>query len=226
VADESAEFPVPEIAEVIPKRKTNRTASQLRVQAENLAKGRQARKDKVAERKAEREAPAKAAAAAVVESPDVRAVKTKARDSLRKWRAEIGAGGLLIAPVPATYVAQTPDDVIEAMVQLAGRNAKFLAAIAKGGDLLAAIVVLRWAAGLGVATGVQFERFAPDSALAQTFGVTDIVIDLEKQGVLRIEPIEPKAPEGSWAEGEGEPVRSVAPDFDGRPAASAVVAVP
>jgi hypothetical protein len=205
VADEPSEFPVAPVPEPekVPKRK-GRTQKQIDTARANLAKAAKVRADKAASK----------AAGKPPETPDARALKQKARSSLIRWRSELGAGGLLIVPVPATYIARTDDEVIEAMVTLAGRNAKLLAGLAAGGDLLAAIVVMRWAAGLGVAAGVQWGRVAPDSTLAQTFGVTDIVIDLEREGMVGVERT-----------GDGEAPSSTVPDFDGRPSAPAVVAV-
>lgn len=136
------------------------------------------------------EGPSTAAATAgakkVREDRKLDVLKAEAKASLVKFRSEIYAGGMMIVPVPATYVGRTDDEVLDAMVRLAGRNARFLAGLASGGDLLAVIMIGRWCAGLGVATGVQFGRLAPDSKLAETFGVRQIVDELASEGFLEV----------------------------------------
>lgn len=136
-----------------------------------------------------------------------RRLETEARETLKRWRAEAGTVGLVIAPIPATYIARTDDEVIEAAVRLAGKNAKILEGLAAGGDVIAAIVVLRWLAGLGVAVGVQYGRVEVASTLAQRTGVTEVVVALEREGFVEVEPVEPEGSEdANRAADEGEPV--------------------
>lgn len=146
-------------------------------------------------------------------------LETEARRSLQRFRAEFGAGMMMVVPVPAAYVARTDDEVIEAMVKLAGRNAKLLQAIASGGDLLAVVTVGRWVAGLGAATAVQFGRMAPDSRAAATLGITDLVVELERDGFIGVED--------ALESGDGDTIPGdVDLDRIGSPAGPRVVDVP
>lgn len=129
-----------------------------------------------------------------------------AAKAIRKWRSEVGLVGLTVAPVPATYVLRTDDEVIDAMVRLAGKNAKALEMLARGEDVLAALVVLRWAGGLAVATGVQFGQLPPDHRMAQMSGVTEIVADLEVEGLVSVEGVG----DADGFTDQAEPVPSVA----------------
>jgi hypothetical protein len=129
-------------------------------------------------------------------APTDAALKRDALKSLERWRAELGAGGLYIAPVPATYIAQTDDEVLAAAVELAARNGKVLRALAGGGDVLAGLVLLRWAAGLGVAVGVHTGRVGADSVIAETFGIDRVVADLEQRGFVSVEAVEHVEPDG------------------------------
>lgn len=167
---ETDAFPAAHPPEV-PKPKREMSEKQRAAAKENLAKGAAAHKAKAKDR-------------------TVSVLRADARKTLIRWRSEAGTAGLLVAPVTATYIARTPDEVIDAALDLAGENAKYLSLIAAGGNLLAALVLLRWAGGLGVSVGVELGRIPADGPLADSFGLAEIVTDLEAKGILGTTPIE------------------------------------
>jgi hypothetical protein len=125
------------------------------------------------------------AATAALKNRKLAADATKA---LKRFRSEIYAGTVTVAPIPATYVGRTDDEVIDAMVRLLGRNARLLTAVASGGDLLAVVTVGRWVVGLGTAVGVQTGRVDVDSQASKIAGLPQIVEDLVAEGFVAVEP--------------------------------------
>lgn len=135
---------------------------------------------------------------------ETEALHKAAVSSLQEWRASVGTTAVWVMPVASTYVAQTPDDVLESMVRLAGRNARLLKWLAEGGDVLAGIVVAQWCAGMVVAAGVDAHRVDPYSGMADRYGIPAIIDQLAAEG--RITLVEPGEEEqGATAAGaEGD----------------------
>lgn len=139
--------------------------------------------------------------------------------ALRSWCADLGTAGLMVAPVPAAYILNTPEEVIESATRLAGTNPKIVEFITGGSNVVAALVVLRWLAGLGVAGAVQFEKLPADHILARKTGVTDVVDGLIEEGWIVAEEPNPVV---ASVDADARPSGGTA--GPARPAASSVVA--
>jgi hypothetical protein len=113
-------------------------------------------------------------------------VEAEARTVLVKWRSEFGTLALTRAPVVGVYVLRTDDEVIDAAVRLAGKNARLLEGLAASGDLLAVLVLARWAGGLAVAFGVETGRVDPASTIATAMGLDKVIADLEREGLVTV----------------------------------------